>query len=261
MTLLKSQDVPGVILAGGKAKPDLQAFTGQTNRALVVVQGKTLLSHVVDALQTSEGNRPITVVGEVPENENYTRLPDKGDFVSNICAGVSCYAESPYVLIATSDLPFLNAEVVQGFVEGAKQLAEQSGAKMVWPVVPVAKCYERFPGVKRTSIRLKEGDFTGGNLALVRPDFLLTQQQPLADSYAARKSPLRMAQLLGLGTLVRLLLSQKVSPNLLTIAFLEARVSRLLGGTARALVCDWVELATDLDRPADFAAVGLEVNR
>lgn len=253
-------NLPCVVLAGGKAKPELLAITGQASRALAIVNGKTLLRHVVDALQ---GVGPpglidtITVVGDVPDSTDYARLPDEGDFVANVFAGLSAHAGSEFVLIATSDLPFLTGEVVAGFVHGAVERAQESGAGVVWPIVPVAECYRRFPGVQRTSLCLRGGEFTGGNLALVRPAFLLANRERIADAYAARKSVVKMAWLLGLGTLGRLALSQTLSPNLLTIPMLEARVSRLMGGPVRALICAFPELATDLDRPSDFAAVGL----
>jgi GTP:adenosylcobinamide-phosphate guanylyltransferase len=256
---LESQEsgVPVVILAGGKAKPELQALTGQESRALVVVNGKTLLRHIVDAALAVAPQGKIVVVGEMPDSADYSLLPDQGDFVSNVFAGVGAFADAPFVLIATSDLPFIEGSHVREFVQAAMAKAEESGAGLVWSVVPVAKCYARFPNVKRTALKLKEGGLTGGNLMLARPSALLPLKSHIAGAYAARKSPLRLALMLGGTALARLLVSQTVAPNALTIPLLEAQVSRLLGTTARAVVSNAVEIATDLDRPSDFAAVGL----
>lgn len=251
--------VPAVILAGGKAKPDLLAATGLSNRALIVVNGKTLLRRAVDALHEADPGNPITVVGDVPECEDYKRLSDTGDFVGNLFAGVSCYADSPSVLVATSDLPFLDGATVQEFVRGALGHAKEANAAIVYPIVPVAACYQRFPGVKRTSLKLREGEFTGGNLMLARPGLLLAHRARIAEAYAARKAPVRLAVMLGFGTLLRLLFSQKVTPNALALSYLEARVSRLLGCPARALICDRPEIATDLDRLSDFEAIGVKL--
>lgn len=255
------QDLPSVILAGGKAKPDMIALTGKSNRSQVVVGGKTLLRHVVDALQSAgmDGGTlgPIAVVGDVPADAAYTTVADAEDFVANVFGGLACFPNAPYVLIATSDLPFLTGAVVGEFARGAWERAQSEQADIVWPVVPVALCYARYPGVKRTALRLREGVFTGGNLALVRPGFLLAHHAQIADAYAARKTPLRLAAMLGMGTIGRLVLSQKVHAGLLTIPLLEARVGKLLGGRACAYLSHSPELATDLDRPSDFAAVGL----
>ena len=247
--------VPGVVLAGGKAKPDLVALTGQTVRALATVNGKTLLRHVVDAMRAAENCGPITVVGNVPPSDDYACLPDGGGFVENIFAGLNAYVDAPFVLISTSDLPFLTGESVADFIRGAAELANTSGAGMIYSIVSVARCYERFPGIKRTARKLREGEFTGGNLVLARPQFMLEQRPHLAAAYAARKSPLRLAGIMGWDTIGRLLVSQLIAPGLLTLPYLEGRASRVLGGPVRAFLSDYPEVATDLDRPSDFAAI------
>lgn len=253
--------MPCVVLAGGKAKPDLYALTGEENRALVVVQGKRMLDTVVEAVQGSGSVNALAVVGSVPESSRYERLEDAGSFVGNVFSGAKHFSASPYLLICTSDLPFLTPSSVARFVEQAQKRAEESQAALLYPIIPVARCYERFPSVKRTSLKLREGTFTGGNLMLVRPRILAEQQARVAEAYEARKSPLRLATMLGMGTVVRLLLSQTLSPNLLAIPYLEAGVSRLLGAEARAVICDDVEIATDLDRPSDFEALGITAVR
>jgi 2-phospho-L-lactate guanylyltransferase (CobY/MobA/RfbA family) len=258
---LEPASIPTVILAGGKAKPDMLALTGQTNRALATVNGKTLLRHVVDAILTAdiEGGPlgPITVIGDLPDDAAYFRLPDSGDFVSNIMAGLNAYRDAPYVLVSTADLPFLTGAAVQTFVHDAYQLAERSGAGLIYPIVPLSVCYACFPGIRRTALRLRDGEFTGGNLVLVRPQFLLSHSARIATAYAARKSPVQLARMLGLGTLGRVVVSQKVSPKLLSVSFLETRVSALLGGPCRALSCESAAIATDLDRPSDFEAIAM----
>ena len=249
--------IPGVILAGGKAKPEMEALTGQSNRALTLVQGRTLLEVVTDALARAGNVGPLTVVGDVPDDPRYERLPDGGDFVANVTAGAQAFPDAEFLLVATSDLPFLTGPITADFVRDALAKAAQTNADILYPIVPVAECYARFPHVKRTSLRLREGVFTGGNLMLIRPSFLLARREWIAESYAARKSVLKIARILGPGAIVRLAISQKFAPNLLTLNWLENRVSGLIGATGRALVCHAPEIATDLDRPSDFAAVGI----
>ena len=249
--------IPGVILAGGKAKPDMEALTGQSNRAMTMVQGRTLLECAVAALTEAENTGPLWVVGDTPEDNRYTRLPDGGDFVANVVVGTQANSDAPYVLFATSDLPFLTGKVTENFVRDALAKAQKTNADILYPIVPVSECYARFPNVKRTSLRLREGVFTGGNLMLIRPAFVLERREWIAESYAARKSVVKIARLLGPGAILRLAVSQKMAPNLLTLEWLENRISRLIGATGRALICHAPELATDLDRPSDFEAVGL----
>lgn len=245
--------IPVVVLAGGKAKPGLQKVIGTPHRALAMVKGKRLLDRVVEAMQAAGTMADsLCVVGDMPASMAYRSLPDRGDFVQNLFAGLALFSEEPYVLVSTCDLPFLTGEVVKAFVDQAKKLAIAHTASFVWPVVPVALCRERFPHIQRTSLHLREGELTGGNLALIAPKALILQQARIAAAYASRKSPLRLAALLGPSTLLRLFLSQTLFPSCLTIPWLEARVTYVLGTPARALYCELPELATDLDKPDDF---------
>lgn len=250
---------PILVMAGGKAKPELEAVIGQSRRPLAEVYGKTLLRHAIDALLAAgpDGGPlgPIVVVGDLPDSPDYALLPDQGHFVDNLFSGLKLYRDEPKVLLTTADLPYLTASSVEQFTREAIALAHRSEAGLIWPIVPVSSCYARFPGVKRTALKLKEGVYTGGNLALISPRLLLSQQARIAAAYAARKSPARLAGMMGLQIFTRLIASQLLLPRLLSVAQLEIGVSRLMGGTARALICDLPELATDLDRPSDFLAI------
>ena len=247
--------VPVVILAGGRASVEMEAATGVSSRAMIRIGGKPMLLRVVEALQASELCGEITVIGKVPSSDYYSRLPDKGDFVSNTVSGAVANEDAAFVLICTCDLPFLTGEAVTDFLTAALDKAAQSGASVIYPVVPVARCYKRFPGLKRTALKLKEAKFTGGNMMLARPQFIISQRQRIAKAYAARKSPLRLANMLGWNMIFRLLVSQTVMARLLTLPLLEARISHLIAGPARVFVSGYPEIATDLDRPSDYAAV------
>lgn len=252
--------VPIVILAGGRASVDMEAATGVTNRALIDISGKPMLLRVVEALRESELCGEITVVGKVPPSDYYSRLPDKGDFISNTVAGAVVNGEAPFILVCTCDLPFLTGEAVTDFLTAALEKAEQSGASVIYPVVPVSRCYKRFPGLKRTALKLKEARFTGGNMMLTRPQFIISQKKRISAAYRARKSPLRLANMLGWDMIFRLLFSQMLAPRLLTLPMLEKRISQLIAGPARVFVSAYPEIATDVDKPSDYLAV-LEIYR
>jgi GTP:adenosylcobinamide-phosphate guanylyltransferase len=238
-------------MAGGKAKPEIVAATGLTNRALIPVNGRPMLSYVVGALCEAKTTDSVTVIGDLPDSEEYNRIGDCGGFVENLFAGLEACGDADIALVATADLPFLTAASVDDFVRGAAAL----NADVVYSVVPVEECYRRFPGVKRTAASLRDGKLTGGNLVLMRPRFMLEHRDRIAEAYAARKSPLRLALMLGLGTTARAAVALTVAPKLLSVAQLERAVGRLLGGTARAYVSSYPELATDIDRPSDLEAI------
>lgn len=248
--------IPVVVLAGGKAKPELEKVIGTPHRSLAQALGKPLITHVTDALLSSGTTvESIVVVGAAPLNSPFFNIMDQGDFVSNLFAGLNRHQEAEFVLIVTADLPYITGEAVLTFTNEALELARMESACLVWPVVNAVDCYSRFPGIRRTTLRLQEGEVTGGNIALVSPQAILAQRETISIAFSARKSPIKLAQMLGFSTILRLFLSQNVSPQLLSIAWLERRVSFLLGTEARALVTSLPELATDIDRPSDFEAL------
>jgi len=252
--------IPRVVLAGGRAAPELAAEIKHSVRAMAVFQGRRLLDIVVEALARADPSAPILVVGDVPDDPAYARIPDQGDFVRNVLAGISPNSDVEWLLITSADLPFLTGQTITEFVRAALTLAATTQADIIYPIVPVSECYARYPGIKRTAIKLSEGEFTGGNMMLARPAFLLHNRRLLGRTYEARKNPFRLATMLGIETVVRLALSQTVAPGFLKLALLETRVGSLVGGTVAALLCQDPELATDLDRPSDFAAAAAYAN-
>jgi hypothetical protein len=252
--------IPRVILAGGRAAPELAAEIKHSIRAMAVFQGRMLLDIVVEALLRADPTAPITVVGDVPDAPAYSRIADQGDFVHNVLAGVGANADVEWLLITSADLPFLTGPTITDFVRAALTLAATTQADLIYPIVPVSECYARYPGIKRTAIKLAEGEFTGGNMMLARPGFLLHNRGLLGRTYDARKNPLRLASMLGIETVARLALSQTLAPGFLKLALLEKRVGGLVGGTVAALACQHPEIATDLDRPSDFAAAAAYAN-
>jgi GTP:adenosylcobinamide-phosphate guanylyltransferase len=249
---LSPGSVPAVVLAGGSAKPDFIAKTGLSNRALVEIDGRTMLDRVVGALREAPSVGEVLVVGNIPASSSYRLVTDHGGFVENIFACVEAAPISDYVLISTADVPFLSSEAVEDMIQRGAVLE----ADIVYPVVAVSECYKRFPGIKRTAVKLREGEFTGGNLVMARPEFLTRQRDHIAQVYAARKSPLKIAGMLGVGTTLRFAVSLAVWPGIMNIPLLERRVSIMLGGTARALISTYPELATDIDKVEDLEAIG-----
>lgn len=243
-----------VVLAGGKNSAEMTAATGVENRALTSLGTRTMLDYVTSALRAAPSVGAIYVVGEVPAGRDYQNVQGGETLLDNLMAGLRA-AEAggsrDRVLISTSDIPFLTSEAVEDFISRATQ----SGADLCCSYVPVDLCYARFPDMKRTAVKLREGPLTLGNLMLVKPQFLLANRETIARAYAARKSPIQIAQMLGLGLLVRLLLSQALAPSLLTIGALEQSVSRLLGSNARAvgIRSEYPEIGTDVDKPEDVA--------
>jgi GTP:adenosylcobinamide-phosphate guanylyltransferase len=237
-----------VVLAGGKADEAFRAATGVDNRALAPAAGRPMVVWVLEALARAEMVERVVLVGaegltETPELRQHLR--GGSDLMESIERGLGACPGAGAALLVTADIPAITPEGIDAFVRAGLE----TGADFVYPVIPRAANEARFPGLKRTYRRLRDGVFTGGNVVLVRPAALLRQRDLVCRAYAARKHPLRLARMLGWSALWRLLWGR------LSIADAEAAVSRLLGVRSRAVITDHAELGADVDQVSDLAAM------
>jgi molybdopterin-guanine dinucleotide biosynthesis protein A len=241
------QQVGAVVLAGGQADAAFQAAAGVENRALAEIGGRPMAQYVLDALAAARTITRVVLIGDAqlaglgPVTE---RAEPAGDLFANIERGLHASAGCAAVLLVTADIPFITAEAIDAFVSDG--LA--SGAALCYPAIPRAANEAAFPEMRRTYATVREGTFTGGNTLLVRPDVLLSQAAIIRETYAMRKKPLRLAQLLGPVVIAKFLVRR------LRIADAEAAAGRILGAPVRILVTPYASLGADVDKPEDLAA-------
>jgi hypothetical protein len=246
-----------LILAGGKLSPELSTVAeGATNRALIpLAPGCVMLDYVIEALREGfvkspgGGGRILLAGDNIPLPSGCVAVPGGDSMVDTLLNGVNALApDETRLLVATADIPFLTPEAVTDLLKRADTIRD---ADFGYPIVEAARCRERFPEMKRTTLRIKEGEFTGGNIVLLNPAFLREHQQVIRDAYARRKDVAKLATLLGPALLIRLLLS-RIAPGMLSITHLEAAVGRLIGGAkARAIITPYAEIGVDIDKPED----------
>lgn len=235
-----------LVLAGGKCSDALREATGVEFRASLPVDGRPMVELVLGAVRHL--GAPILVGG--PEGLTKRHVPAGRSFVESLRAGLDA-VETETFLLVTGDLPFLTRDAVDDFLNRA-----DPSAMISYPIVPIAEAERAFPGVKRTAIKLREGRFTGGNLGLIRTDAMRSAMPTIEKAYAARKQPLRLAAIVGFGTLLRVALGQ-VIPVTLPLATLERAVGRFLGGPVRAIVTPYAEIGADVDDLEQYLAIDL----
>jgi len=241
-----------IVLAGGAAKPAFVTATGVTNRALVeLASGKTMLDFILDALRGSESVGGLYLVGDIPLQNGVTMVAPGDSLVENIIRGIDASGakESDMVLLVSSDIPFIKSAEVDAFLSSAIQ----TDADFCYPIIPMADYNRQFSQMKRTTLKLREGEFTGGNIMLVRAGVITKNPDTIRAAYAARKSPLALGKMLGWGLFLKIIVSQLAFPNLLSIPILEGAISLLLGQgvIARAVITTSASIGTDIDQPED----------
>ena len=119
-------------------------------------------------------------------------------------------------------------------------------ADVAYPIIPRESCERHFPGARRTYVTLKDGVYTGGNAVVVKRDFLQLRRELIDKLFAARKNPLKLAAIFGLGFIFALLTRR------LSISRAETRASQIVGGKAAAIISTYPELGFDVDKLEDL---------
>jgi GTP:adenosylcobinamide-phosphate guanylyltransferase len=241
--------IAAIVLAGGVDRGEIAAQTGVIHRPLLEVGGRPILLTTLAALRGAAAVATVTLVGPepvqavAPADAVDARAPEGDTFLGSITQGLAAAPTSTdHLLLITSDLPLITAEAIDDFVR--RSLG--SGAEVCYPIIPKDSCERRFPGGRRTYVRLREGTFTGGNAVLTTRSFLERSQGLIARLYAARKNPLKLATLFGLPFLLGLLTGR------LTIPQLEARASAIISGQVAAIISHYPELGFDVDKVEDL---------
>lgn len=243
-----------VVVAGSPNNGALRACSPAAFEALIPIRGRPMVRYVVDALLGTPGIREVLVVGP-PELGGAVPgarvVPARAGIMENVLAGLDAAGSSDPVLVATGDIPLLTPEAVADFLERCRE----PQADLYYPVIRRSVVEGRYPGVRRTYVRLREGSFTGGNLFLVYP----TAARKVADLAERlllyRKQPWRMGGMIGLALPVKYLLGR------LTLREAQERVCRMLGVRGAVVISPYPEIGVDVDRPADLALVSEILSR
>jgi hypothetical protein len=139
-------------------------------------------------------------------------------------------------------MPLLTPETVAAL----RDFALSAEADVVYPVVEKPSVEARFPGSKRTYVKLGGRAVTGGNIFWLNREWTAKRGALLRQLFERRKDPVGLARAFGLGFVLRLLCGW------LDLPYLERHLSRILDGKLRAVVLPYPELAVDLDKLADL---------
>jgi hypothetical protein len=207
-----------------------------------------MIAHVADALLGSRHVQHLVVVALAPDAPvsfpvPVAHVPDAGDILGNIEAGFD-YALAHYptldaVLLSSSDVPLITSPMVDGFIEECFRTQHD----LYYSIVERSVMEARFPTSRRSYVHLRDGDFAGGDLVLMRPSLRLKQRSLWQDLARARKTPLRQARRFGLWPFVKLVARR------LSLAEAERRVSAALDVRGRAVPFPHPEVGMDVDKP------------
>ena len=250
-----------VILAGSSPRENdpLAGHTLGRPKGLLPIAGRPMIAYVVEALAGSRYIQSIIVVGLPPEDRPplpvpVTHLPAHGDLFSNAEAGIAhaiaVHPDLDGVVVSSADIPLLTPEIVDRFIEDCLRTDHD----VYYGIVERSVMEGRFPQSRRSYVRLREGDFAGGDMILVRPGAMLANRDLWRQVADARKSALSQARILGGIWPVLRLLTRRMS-----LAEAERRASRALNVRGRAVICRDPEVGMDVDKPFQLDIVRAEL--
>jgi len=241
-----------IVTAGGIPLPEepLYPYTNGDSKALVDIAGKPMIQWVLDALGDAKQVDNVIVIGLSPKSEITCKKPmhfisNQGRMLANIVVGVEKAAElnpqSEHVLITSSDIPGINAEMVDWLIETCMETNED----IYYGVVPREVMEARYPGSNRTYTKLQDVQLCGADMHIahvsmaLEPDHLQMWEELIGN----RKSPLKQAATIGFGTLL------KVATRRITLDELVATVTKRIGITGRPIIWEHAEPGMDVDKP------------
>jgi GTP:adenosylcobinamide-phosphate guanylyltransferase len=241
-----------IIAAGGTIDEGdpLYPYSQGKPKALIAINGRTMLEHVAAALHDAASVDRLVIAGlgqsEVDglQIQNpLTCLPDQGALVTNVRQAISWLRrERPpaeMILISTGDIPLLTSKIVDDFIA---RCAPYHNA-IYYNMVTRKAMEQRFPRSTRTFTKLKGIEIAGGDLTLVRSSILDTDDSIWQALFDARKHAWQLARVIGPLTIVKLLLHQ------LSIPEIESLATRVVGVPVTILINPNPELAMDVDKP------------
>lgn len=247
--------IDALILAGrreGEADP-LAGVENVPHKALLVAGGKPLIRRVIEALQGSGRIDRIAIAAPADVRaaisaalagiEDWSFRDTAGSPASSALAAMEEAPEGRGLLVTTCDHALLSPAMVRAFLDVARHSDAAAAC------VERAAYEARFPGSKRTFIKLKDLSFSGANLFW----FAGARAKGLADFWrgieANRKNPLAMARAIGIFTALSYLAGS------MTKAGLEATIRKRTKVGVRLVPLAAAEAAIDVDKPQDLDLV------
>lgn len=239
-----------IVTAGGIPLPEdpLYPYTDGHSKAMLDIAGKPMLQWVLDALSDSQKVENVIIMG-MTEKSGFTcskptyYLPNEGRMLANIVSGVHKALEldstTEHVLIVSSDIPAITGEMVDWLVDEI----EKDPADIHYGVIPREVMEKRYPDSRRTWTHLKGMDLCGADINASHVRMATEHLDTWEELIGKRKSPLKQAATIGLGTLLLMVLRR------LTLDDLVNRVCARIGIRGKAVVWQWAEAGMDVDKP------------
>lgn len=214
-TLSAPPSFTALVLAGSRAGGDpLAAAAGVAHKALAAVADTPMLARVLTTLQGACAVGRVVVCGFEPElaaaepalraiaaDRPFEVVAGGATPATSVALAIETLALAPPLLVTTADHPLLSVATVDEFCAGS--LA--SDGDVSFGVVRAEAVAARFPGIRRTRFRFRDGAWCGCNLFALLTPAGCTAPALWRRVESHRKRPWRIVGALGPVVLLRFL--------------------------------------------------------
>lgn len=248
-----------LILAGSGEQTELTNREGVSNKSFISINGKYIISHVIESFQKTNSVARIAVVAPsslletLKKSYDIVSVVERESVLENLLQGVKVLKPEGLFLLANNDIPLVTPAAVEDFLEKCCLFESD----FYYPIVEQKVCEIAYPGIQRTYLCLRDGCFTGGNPFLVNSLVVEKTASKVELFFKHRKQPLKLVTSLGFGAGF----IAKFISGRLAIADLEEHFSKLFSLRAKAIISDFPEVAADIDKVSDLVLVRQAMSR
>jgi membrane-associated phospholipid phosphatase/GTP:adenosylcobinamide-phosphate guanylyltransferase len=243
-----------VILAGGKPnrKNKIWPESNDIPKPMMVVNGRPMVQWVIDAVNKSKAIEKIYIVGlEKTDTLNFEKpfisIPDCGGIFKNLAAAAERIIDADkhacYFLSISADIPLIDEKII----DSVALKPHENGFDIFYNIIDKKLMEEKFPGVKRTYIRFKDGKFCGGDMHVINTRACISPAVLSFEKY--RKNPVKLISSVGFIYLFKMIFSP---PSVFEAAKIIFSQTGILG---KPIKCSFPELGMDIDNPSHLKII------
>jgi molybdopterin-guanine dinucleotide biosynthesis protein A len=239
-----------IIIAGGVIRPGdiMYGFTNGRPKALIEIAGKSMVQWILDALNRAGQIDNLIIVGLTEGSLLHSDKPvyylnGGKNLMDSILIGsykvVELKPDSGYCLVVSADIPAITGEIVDWLITSAIE----PGVDIFYSVIPRPVMEKRYPGSKRSYIRVKDITICGGDMHVINAQKAINDNVIWKRILESRKFLLRQLLILGFDILLRVIFKKPTLEEGTKLA------SRRLGINGRVITSPYAEIGMDADKP------------
>ena len=247
-----SSVVNAIVLAGGSLEECLRPVVPLVkHKAWIPLGGRLMVERVLDALdgcRSRIGQRVLVARKEdVPPAilARVDRVAEPGStLIQSVENGMRAVVDSSAPLLAIPcDMCFLEPGSIVDFLDRCVKRP----AEVHYSYVRRETSESRYPGLRHTWVKMREGTFCGGGLFLLTSESVTRAQAFIDRMTVARKRPWKLAGILGPKIIFKLLL------GMLSVRDAEERMSLLMQAETVGIESPCPDVGFNVDAPEELA--------